>query len=280
MVRTFASPNYVAPEVQGIIQSVQALHDRYPNLREPSFDMPPSSEQGIISLTNPPPATHPELIKALSIEMMRKVKFAQALGSDLGAAVRIEPHTPQPEWGPLISKAGLLFRKTVNRVWEPAIFFCYNGFLACCDISDERASVEMMTLNLEVALKVGQGDAVPLPLKGCKIFAGDMVKEFAIQFPIPQVVPPSEGPSPGPQVHQLDLAAQDDEVREQWIEEIYKAASVEEGYGGRGEYIPKRLRHDGADLMAASRVVQSQFKSMKPNSRMCGPEGQDTCMLQ
>jgi len=94
--------------------------------------------------------SHHEIIKAQSIDMMRKVKFAKALGSDLGAAVRLESNAPQPEWGPLISKAGLLFRKTAS-VWEPAIFFCYNGFLACCDITDDRASVEMMTLNLEVA---------------------------------------------------------------------------------------------------------------------------------
>ena len=116
----------------------------------------------------------------------------------------------------------MLFRKTLKNVWEPAIFFCYNGFLACCDITDEQASVEMMTLNLEVALThVGMGgDPMPLPLQGCKIFAGEGVREFALQFPIPGVKGKTK---------QIDLAASDPNVREQWIEEIYRAASVGAG---------------------------------------------------
>jgi hypothetical protein len=44
------------------------------------------------------------------------------------------------------------------------------------------------------------GDPVPLPLKGCKIFAGEGVKEFAVHIPLPGVTPY--------EVKQIDLAAQ------------------------------------------------------------------------
>lgn len=186
-----------------------------------------------------------------SVDMMRKLKFAQALGSDLGAAVSLNVGEHQGEWGNLIKQAGLLMRKSSHTEWEPLIFFCYNGFLAACEIPmDGKATVELATLNLKVA-HTTLGDPMPLPLKGCKIFASDApdAKTLTLHFPVPGV----KG-----KVQQVDLAAQDTETRERWIEEIYRGSFVGEGYGSRNEYVPKSLRgKSDAELVAASQVVKS-----------------------
>jgi len=185
-----------------------------------------------------------------SVDMMRKLKFAQALGSDLGAAVSLNVGEHQGEWGNLIKQAGLLFRKASSTEWEPLIFFCYNGFMAACDIPpDGKATVELATLNLDVAL-TGFGDPMPLPMQGCKIFASEApeAKSFSLHFPIPGIPGKSK---------QIDLAAKDPATREQWIEEIYKGSHVGEGYGSRNEYIPQSLRgKSSAEIVAASQVTR------------------------
>jgi len=215
-----------------------------------------------------------------SVDMMRKLKFAQALGGDLGAAVSLNVGEHQGEWGNLIKQAGLLMRKCSPTNWEPLVFFCYNGHLAACEIPiDGKATVEMATLNLRVA-HTRVGDPMPFPLKGCKIFASDApgAKTFSLHFPVPGV--------PG-KVQQVDLAAQDSATREQWIEEIYRGSFVGEGYGSRNEYVPKSLRGKSEEqLIAASQVVRPTRSKMdvfgpglgSPSSRACMDGGECTIM--
>jgi len=167
-----------------------------------------------------------------SVDLMRKLQFAQALGGRIAATMTLDPGVAQPDWGPMIEKAGLLFRKANNNRWEPGVFFIYNGYLACCEIYPGGAQrVEMKTLNLEVGLP--GGDPKPLPLKGCEIFAGKDVREFQVHIMIPH----SEG-----RVKAIDLAAETPDVREQWIEEIFAAAGIGDSYGQRQAYIPKKHR--------------------------------------
>ena len=45
-----------------------------------------------------------DMSRMRAVDWGKKVKFAQALGSDLGAAVNTDVGGPQPEWGPLIAK--------------------------------------------------------------------------------------------------------------------------------------------------------------------------------
>lgn len=215
-----------------------------------------------------------------SVDMMRKLKFAQALGGDLGAAVSLNVGEHQGEWGNLIKQAGLLMRKSSARDWEPLIFFCYNGFLAACEIPpDGKATVELATLNLRVA-HTRQGDPMPLPLKGCKIFASDApdATTFSLLFPVPGVADKCQ---------QIDLAAQDSATREQWIEEIYRGTFVGEGYGSRNEYVPHSLRgRSEPELIAASQVIKprpsrSRMEVYGPalgSSRAC-MEGGEACTV-
>merc|ERR1712022_93814 len=116
-----------------------------------------------------------------------------------------------------------------------------------------------------------QGDPMPLPLKGCKIFASDApdATTFSLLFPVPGVADKCQ---------QIDLAAQDSATREQWIEEIYRGTFVGEGYGSRNEYVPKSLRGKSEEqLIAASQVVRPTRSRMdvfgpglgSPSSRAC-----------
>lgn len=223
-----------------------ALQVRYPNVDAAYAD--PAVQKILKANYHDVGGVDPRYVQ--SVDMMRKLKFAQALGSDLGAAVSLNVGEHQGEWGNLIKQAGLLFRKCGPNEWEPLIFFCYNGFLAACDIPpDGKATVELATLNLDVAL-TGFGDPMPLILQGCKIFASDATdaKSFSLHFPIPGVPGKSK---------QIDLAAKDPATREQWIEEIYKASCIGEGYGSRNEYIPVALRgKTQQELIAASQMTK------------------------
>jgi len=213
----------------------------------------------VLSLVEQIKQEAPEEFRAMAIEIQatdyfRKVIFAKALGSHLGRCVNEQMGAVQPEWAPMIDKAGLLFRKAGAGVWEPGVFFVYNGFLASCSIyPGGRQRVELSTLNLDVALTpLYGGNPMPLPLKGCSIFAAEGVREFQVQVQVPN----------SGSLMAIDLAAENPEVREQWIEEIFKAAEVGHGFGGRGQYVPKRLRgKKPKEIEAASKVKKQKEAS-------------------
>merc|ERR1711988_1657761 len=182
-----------------------------------------------------------------SVDMIRKISFAQALGGSIGNTVSLNAEEAQPEWAPLIKQAGLLFRKVNNGSWTPGVFFVFNGFFVGCEVHPAGTQrVELATLDLGVSLSGYGVDPRPLPLQNCRIFAADGVREFQIQIEIP---------GGGGKRKALDLAAESVEVREQWIEEIFKGANVGDGYGSRGEYVPKSFRNkSAAQLKEASQA--------------------------
>jgi len=183
-----------------------------------------------------------------SVDTMRKMSFAKALGGSIGNTVSMNPEEAQPEWAPLIKQAGLLFRKMNSGVWAPGVFFVYNGFFVGCEVHPAGTErVELATLDLQVSLTGYGVDPKPLPLEGCKIFAGEGVREFQIQIEIPGA---------GGKRKAIDLAAETEEVREQWIEEIFKGANVGDGYGSRGEYVPKVMR--GQSPSAIKKASQAE----------------------
>lgn len=225
-----------------------------------------------------------DVVDIQSRDWLRKIRFAKALGGDLGAAVIEQAGAAQPGWDNLISKVGMLMWKNQLNQWEPGLFFVYNGFLACCDIFEGYPmTVEAAKINLNVSM-LNFGAALPLPMKGCWIKAGKgEVKHFSVLIPIPG----QEG-----KLKQLDLAANSPEEREHWIEEIYQASIAGEGYGQRQAYVPKKFEgKSAAEVLSASghtapsnteyfkqEVTKWQQKmGISPSDgRSCG---NDTCMM-
>merc|ERR1711998_2920 len=212
---------------------------------------------------NPQSQVDPAFVQ--SVDWLQKVEFTKALGGDLGAAVEETVGKRQPDWGNIIKKVGPLFWKSEENKWEPNLFFVYNGFLAACDVYEGHpATVEMSKLNLQVALEA-PGFALPLPLKGCRIIAGGEGKHFSILVAIP---------GRAGKVKQIDLAAETVEAREGWLEEIFQAAQIGDGYGAREEYIPKKFR----GLSKAELKAKRAYGDVSAGARSCADDTGCTLM--
>lgn len=225
-----------------------------------------------------------------SISMIKQMSMARALGGPIGVAVNMDTNSTQGSWMNLVRKSGRLVCKMENGQWDTLTFFCYNGFFAACHLGGED-EVGLRTLNVtQIALSNYQGVVLPLPLQGCKIFAQDGNTDFSLQFPLPmhQGQPAS--------TKQLDLKAETNEAREQWIEEIYKAIHLTKvGDEVHSVYVPRSMRDKSpAEQVAASQQVKpskiDEFKKQVGNSynlvqgkvaggsRACMDAGND-CML-
>lgn len=201
---------------------------------------------------------------AESTLLLRQMKMAEALGGAIGVSVNMDDNSTQGSWMNLVRKKGPLICKMENSQWEQLTFFCYNGFFAACHLGGEE-DVHLRTLNVtQVALSNFGPNPLPLPLQGCKIFALEGTADFSLQFPLPQ----HQG-QPLQRKH-LDLKAESNEVREQWLEEIYKATHLKQ-VAQDEEYVPHSIRTKSpAEQIAASQEVMpsriDKFKEVVGNS--------------